>query len=160
MIVFLPSMMVTRTFKKDFSYNCLFVFYFLPFWVFCLQQVGERFNAVNVIVQRTDYLIFRIYFQLSVNGLVPNMCCDWKASLESIKAGKNWKQVQQASKSWNFRWGCSVFYSQLLGSFCKKIVQPEIKHDDVIETQTRNCVRSHIVHATLMSRHASTHHGI
>jgi len=41
-----------------------------------------------------------------------------------------------------------VFESQLLGSFCKSIVPLLTEHDDVIETQTKNCMRSQIGHAT------------
>jgi len=43
----------------------------------------------------------------------------------------------------------TVFESQLPGngSFCKKIVLPFSEHDDIIETQTRNCVRSLLIHA-------------
>jgi len=41
-----------------------------------------------------------------------------------------------------------VFKSQSLGSFCKQIVSLLAEHDDVIETQTKNCMRSQIAHAT------------
>jgi len=41
-----------------------------------------------------------------------------------------------------------VFKSQLLGSFQKQIVPLLTEHDDVIETQTKNCMRSQIAHAT------------
>ena len=41
-----------------------------------------------------------------------------------------------------------MFKSQLLGSFCKQIVPLLTEHDDVIETQTKNCMRSQIAHAT------------
>jgi len=41
-----------------------------------------------------------------------------------------------------------VFESQLLGSFCKQIVSPLTEHYDAIETQTENCMRSQIAHAT------------
>jgi len=37
---------------------------------------------------------------------------------------------------------------ELLESFCKQIVPPVTEHDDVIETQTKNCMRSQIAHAT------------
>jgi len=40
-----------------------------------------------------------------------------------------------------------VFESQLLGSFCKQIVPLLTEHDDVIETQTKNCMRVQIAHA-------------
>jgi len=35
-----------------------------------------------------------------------------------------------------------------------------MKHNDVIATQTRNCMRRQIAPATPLSRHASTNHGI
>jgi len=41
-----------------------------------------------------------------------------------------------------------VSKSQLIGSFCKQIVPLLTEHDDVIEMQTNNCVRSQIAHAT------------
>jgi len=41
-----------------------------------------------------------------------------------------------------------VFKSQLLGSFCKQIVPLLTEHDNVIESQTKNCMRSQIAHAT------------
>jgi len=47
-----------------------------------------------------------------------------------------------------------VFESQLLGSFCKSIVPLLTEHDDVIETQTKNCMRSQIGHATPLGRGA------
>jgi len=48
-----------------------------------------------------------------------------------------------------------VFKSQLLGNFCKQIVLLLTEHDDVTETQTYNCMRSQITHATpLMFQHA------
>jgi len=37
---------------------------------------------------------------------------------------------------------------ELLESFCKQIVPLLTEHDDVIETQTKNCMRSQIAHAT------------
>jgi len=43
-----------------------------------------------------------------------------------------------------------VFESQLLGSFCKQIVPLLTEHDDVIETQTKNCTCSQIGHATTL----------
>jgi len=45
-----------------------------------------------------------------------------------------------------------VFESQLLGSFCKQIVPPLTEHYDVIETQTKNCMRSQIAHATPLAQ--------
>jgi len=45
-----------------------------------------------------------------------------------------------------------VFESQLLGSFCKQIVPLLTEHDDVIGTQTKNCTRSQIAHATPLSK--------
>jgi len=45
-----------------------------------------------------------------------------------------------------------VFESQLLGSFCKQIVPLFTEHDDVIETQTKNCMRSKIAHATPLTK--------
>jgi len=36
---------------------------------------------------------------------------------------------------------------ELLESFGKQIVPPVTEHDDVIETQTKNCMHSQIAHA-------------
>ena len=41
-----------------------------------------------------------------------------------------------------------MFESQSLGSFCKQIVPLLTEHYDVIDTQTKNCMRSQIAHTT------------
>ena len=41
-----------------------------------------------------------------------------------------------------------MFKSKLLGSFCKQIVPLLTEHDDVFETQTKNCMRSQIAAGT------------
>jgi len=35
---------------------------------------------------------------------------------------------------------------ELLESFCKQIVPPLTEHDDVIDTQTKNCMHTQIAH--------------
>jgi len=43
---------------------------------------------------------------------------------------------------------------ELLESFCKQIVPPLTEHDDVIKTQTKNCMRSQIAHAAPLHCHS------
>jgi len=88
------------------------------------------------------------------------MCCDWKAGSESSKARKNWKAGAASEQELKLQVRRQRFLFTIAWKLLQKDRTAANSHDDVIETQTRNSVCSQIVHATPMSRHASTHHGI
>jgi len=93
----------------------------------------------------SQWMTWTSHYQVPVNLMA--LPCQKTLEQTCVAIGK---QVQQVRKSWNFEWAGIVLASQLLGSCSKNIVPPQIKHDDVIETQSMNCMRCQMVHATTL----------